>query len=166
MSPGRGCVGRTLARGLPVALLVGAQGFRLPLELVMHQAAVAGVMPAQMSFSGWNFGVLTGLAAVVVGALAAWGKMPRVGVVLFNALGTALLVAIIGISVASTPLPHAFGNTPDKLNTWVAYPPFILLPGVMVAFAVLGHVVLWRRLLTGRAPAPVRATNALAAPPL
>src|SRR5262245_4746104 len=43
-------VGRALA-ALPVAALVAFQAFRLPLELVMHAAADAGVMPRQMSFS-------------------------------------------------------------------------------------------------------------------
>src|SRR5262245_48448410 len=41
-------VGTKFARGLPIAWLVGAQAFRLPLELVMHQAAREGVMPVEM----------------------------------------------------------------------------------------------------------------------
>ncbi|MGB8332671.1 MAG: hypothetical protein WCE62_21280, partial [Polyangiales bacterium] len=34
-----------LIAGLPLAWLIGFQGFRFPLELVMHRAAVEGVMP-------------------------------------------------------------------------------------------------------------------------
>jgi hypothetical protein len=34
---------------LPLAALVGFQAFRLPLELVMHEAARAGVMPSLLS---------------------------------------------------------------------------------------------------------------------
>src|SRR5690348_17101392 len=48
-------LGRALATGLPLVALVGFQGFRLPLELVMHRAADEGVMPAEMSFGGYNF---------------------------------------------------------------------------------------------------------------
>ena len=49
---------------LPLWILVGSQVFRLPLELVMHRASDVGLMPVQMSFSGWNFDILSGLLAV------------------------------------------------------------------------------------------------------
>jgi hypothetical protein len=39
--------GERLAMGLPLAALVGAQGFRLPLEMLMHRAYVEGVMPCR-----------------------------------------------------------------------------------------------------------------------
>jgi hypothetical protein len=38
-------VGRRLAAGLPLWILVGSQAFRLPLELLMHEAYEAGLMP-------------------------------------------------------------------------------------------------------------------------
>ena len=41
--------GRRLARGLPLWMLVGIQGFRLPLEIAMHALYERGVMPEQMS---------------------------------------------------------------------------------------------------------------------
>src|SRR6185312_7357752 len=70
-------VGRRLIAGLPFAVLIGIQSFRLPLELVMHQAAREGVMPVQMSFSGWNFDILAGVSAIVVSVLAAKGRARR-----------------------------------------------------------------------------------------
>jgi hypothetical protein len=39
---------------------------------------------------------------------------------------------------------QAFG--PDNLNTWVAELPFVYLPAVMVVSAVVGHVVILRKL--------------------
>src|SRR5687767_389787 len=46
--------GRRLALALPFTALVGFQAFRLPLELLMHQAAADGIMPRVMSYSGYN----------------------------------------------------------------------------------------------------------------
>ena len=43
---GLGPVGTRLAYAVPLATLVGLQGFRLPLELAMHRAATLGIMPA------------------------------------------------------------------------------------------------------------------------
>jgi hypothetical protein len=131
------------------ALSLGAQilfqSFRLPLELAMHQAAVEGVMPVQMSFEGQNFDILTGATALVVGPLALAGKAPRWLLIGWNALGTALLVNILVVAVASTPMFAAFG--PDRLNTFVAFPPYVALPTLLVPTAIVGHALLWRRLL-------------------
>ncbi len=146
----RSSVGATLTHGLPLAALVGFQAFRLPLELLMHQAAVEGVMPAQMTFTGWNFDIVTGASAIVVAVLLALGVGGRRLVVVWNALGTGLLVTIVAIAVASTPVFSAFGEGP-ALNTFIAYLPFTTLPTVMVLLAMAGHVMLWRRLWSERA---------------
>jgi hypothetical protein len=131
----RSAVGDRLARGVSLAGLVGIQAFRLPLELLMHRAHVEGLMPGQMSYSGLNFDIVTGITAL---ALAVWlrvGQPPRAVVVGWNILGVALLANIITIAVVSTPLFAAFGSTPDRLNTFVTRPPFVLLPTVMVLAA-------------------------------
>jgi hypothetical protein len=137
-------LGTLLVRGLPLWALVGSQAFRLPLELVMHQAAVEGVMPSQMSYSGWNFDIVTGVTA---GVLALWlrrRETPRALVACWNVLGFLLLVNVVTIAIVSTPLFGWFG--PDRLNVFVTYPPFIWLPTVLVVAALMGHVLVARRL--------------------
>jgi hypothetical protein len=59
-------------------------------------------------------------------------------------IGTLLLVNIVSIAVASTPMFAAFG--PDRLNTWVADAPYVFLPTVLVPAAVFGHALTWRKL--------------------
>ena|SRR5436190_8502526 len=140
-------IGRRFAMGLPLAALIGAQAFRLPLEMVMHQAAREGVMPVQMSYSGWNFDIVTGASAIFVSELLAWGRMPRWGVVVWNAMGSLLLATIMGVAIASVPFIRAFGDAPERVNSWVAYFPFVWLATVMVPGAIFGHIVIARRLL-------------------
>ncbi len=142
----RSATGACLAKGLPLAALVGFQAFRFPLELLMHQAAAEGTMPAQMSFGagGCNYDVLTGLSAIVVSVLAAQGKASRTLLHVWNYMGLALLAAIVVVAVISTPTFAAFG--PTRLNTWIAYFPFVLLITVMVPAALLGHLLVLRRL--------------------
>jgi hypothetical protein len=137
-------LGTRLVRGSALAALVGVQAFRLPLELLMHRAYEEGVMPEQMSYSGWNFDVLTGISAAVLAvALCRW-RVPRWIVVGWNVLGRALLLNVVTIAIVSTPLFRWFGD--DRLNTWVAYPPFVWLPAVMVLAAWAGHLVVFRKL--------------------
>ncbi len=153
-------VGRVLAQGLPLWVLVLFQGFRLPLELVMHQAAAEGTMPVALSFGGYNFDVVTGTLALVLG-LALWAKKAPLWVVrAWNAFGMVALVGIAAIAVLTSPLVQAFG--PDQVNWWVAYVPFIWLPTVLVVVAIAGHGVVARRLRAeGTAPvAPVSAESA------
>jgi hypothetical protein len=140
--------GDRLARGLPLIALVGVQGFRLPLELVMHQAARDGLMPAQMSFSGWNFDVVTGATAIALAVLIGLGRAPRALIVAWNAMGIALLAVILGLALASTPAIHAFGRDARAVNTFVAYVPFVWLPAVLVVAAIVGHILITRKLLT------------------
>lgn len=151
-------VGKRLATGLPLAALVGVQGFRLPLELAMHRAYVEGVMPVQMSFSGLNFDILTGLGAILVAALLPMDRMPLRGVWIWNCVGSVLLLNVVTIAWLSAPTPlRIFVNEPA--NVWITQPPFVWLPAVMVAFALLGHILVFRRLRADAARKAGRADS-------
>jgi hypothetical protein len=144
-------LGRGLATGLPLWVLIASQAFRLPLELAMHAMFERGVMPEQMSYSGYNFDIVTGSSAIVVAAAIKAGIGGTRLAAIWNIVGLALLLNIVGIAIASTPLFAAFGS--DRLNVWVTEPPFVWLPAVMVLMALAGHLVIFRALaLTRRTP--------------
>jgi hypothetical protein len=145
-------IGRALVEATPLTALVGFQAFRLPLELVMHEAAREGTMPEQMTFTGSNFDIVTGASALLLALALARGPVPHWVLLAWNALGSVTLCAIIAIAVASLPQFHAFGSAPDELNTWVSYFPFVWLPTILVSAALLGHVLMWRRLLFRTSP--------------
>jgi hypothetical protein len=137
-------LGTLLVRGVPLWALVGSQVFRFPLELVMHRASVEGVMPPQMSYSGWNYDIVTGITAGVLGWWLGRRPVSRWLVAGWNVLGFALLVNVVTIAVVSTPVFAWFG--PERLNVFVTYPPFVWLPAVLVAAALAGHLLVWRKL--------------------
>jgi hypothetical protein len=145
-------VGTALVEHVPLAALVGFHAFRLPLELVMHRAASAGIMPPQMTFTGLNFDIATGISALLVASLAARGLASRALIVAFNLLGTTLLVVIGAVAIASLPAFKAFGSDPSLVNTWVTEAPFVLLPAGLVSSALFGHLLLWRWLARSSAP--------------
>lgn len=147
-------VGDVCARGLPISWLILVQGFRLPLEWVMHRAALEGVMPVEMSYAGYNFDVITGATALVVGGLAAYGKAPRALLYAWNALGSLLLAIIVGVAVLAAPMFHVFGEDPAHVNAFIAHFPFVWLPAVLVSAAVFGHIVIFRALRASSSPAP------------
>jgi hypothetical protein len=139
-----GGVGGRLSREVPLSILVGVQGFRLPLELAMHRMFERGIMPEQMSYSGRNFDIVTGISALIVAALVASGRGGKLLVAIWNVAGLALLVNVVGVGLLSTPIFAFFGQ--DHLNIWIAYQPFIWLPAVLVLGALTGHLIIFRAL--------------------
>ena len=132
-------VGARLAAGLPLAALVAAQAFRLPLEIVMHRPFRYGESPPGLSVAGWNLDVVTGASAIVLTLLVATGLAGERAVRIWNWLAIVLLIEVTLVV---------------WLNEWIAQTEFIALPAVLLAFATLGHVTLLLRL---RAESPYAA---------
>lgn len=146
----RSGAGAALARA-PLATLVGLQAFRLPLELLMHRAAGLGIMPRELSYSGYNYDVVTGAGALVLWALMRGGvAVPRGVVQAWNLWGAWCLGVITVVAVASSPMVRTFGDDPAHLNTWVLHVPYVWLPAVLVVVALAGHAIVWRALSSRR----------------
>jgi len=140
-------VGARLARGLPLWALIGFQAFRFPLELLMHRAANDGLMPSVMSWNGYNFDIVSGVSALLLGGVLLFRTVPRWLVVTWNSLGSVLLAVIAAVAIAASPVFRAFGD--DQINLWVTRFPYTWM-AVMVAAALFGHVLLARRLRVDR----------------
>jgi hypothetical protein len=141
-----GPIGRRAIETLPLWTIVGLQSFRFPLELMLHRAYDEGVMPVQMSYSGRNFDILSGLTAIVAAYLLYKDRLPTWALHAWNALGFALLLNIVIIAILSFPTPfRMFHNEPA--NVWVTRAPFVWLPAVLVMTALLGHVLVLRAAL-------------------
>lgn len=131
---------------VPIGALVLLQGFRLPLELVMHGAALEGVMPPQMTYTGFNFDIVTGGLALLIGFWALFGKAPHWVLWAFNVIGSVFLLAVVTIAVLSMPTPlRMFSNDPP--NVWITFVPFVFLPVLLVVCAFWSHIEITRRLL-------------------
>lgn len=139
--------GAHLAQHMPLWILVGINAFRLPLELLMHEAYLQGVMPIQMSYSGQNYDIMTGASAIIVAGMCFTGPPPQRIVRVFNIFGIVMLINVLVIAVLSMPLPlRMYMNEPA--NTWVGTFPFVWLPAFLVLTAVLSHVLILRRLVS------------------
>lgn len=141
-------VGRALA-ALPLGLLVALQAFRLPLEMILHGLYDSGQLPVQMTWSGWNFDVVTGASAAVLGIVALKRPLPRTLVWAWNTMGMALLliVTVLAITSAPTPLRRFMEDPPVLLPFHV---PYNWIVGVHVWSALVGHLVIFRALVGHR----------------
>lgn len=144
---GLSSLGREAAVHAPLGALVALQGFRLPLEFVMHRAGTLGIMPPQLSFGGYNFDIVTGIGACVLGAAILAGlAVPKRALWVWNLWGVWCLLVIVAIAVATSPVVRAFGDDPRNLNTWVLYFPYVWLPVSLVTVAIASHVIITRAL--------------------
>ena len=77
--------------------------------------------------------------------------LPRPVLLAWNVAGLLLLVTIVGIAALAAPGPlQVFTDGPP--NTLLSSLPYVWLPTVLVQLALLGHILLFRR-LAPRAPA-------------
>jgi hypothetical protein len=165
---GLSALGARLAAGLPLSVLVGFHGFRVAVELLLDRAYQEGLAPVQLTYRGRNFDIVTGVTALALAALLASGRLPRrlVSRVVggWNAMGAVLLLNVVGVAVLSAPTPlRMFHNEPA--NVWVTRAPWVWLPTVMVVAAILGHVLVYRRLRGPAGGLVPAAPEALSTPP-
>jgi hypothetical protein len=126
---------------LPLGVLIGAQAFRILVEILIHESSRIGLAAPQMTWDGYNFDIVTGITAL---ALAPFARVaPKWLILVWNCMGLALLLWVVGVAALSFPTRFQLLR-PD--NTWVAYFPYVWLPSVLVTAALLGHVVLFRKL--------------------
>lgn len=138
-------LGGALARALPLWALVGFQGFRLPLELVLHAWGEGGTIPTSMTWEGSNLDVISGIVALLLAPMAIrW----RSAAWLANLVGSLLLLNVVRVAVLSSPLPIGWEVDPPLLLA--LHLPYALIVPVCVAGALLGHLVLSRALLLPR----------------
>jgi hypothetical protein len=145
-------IGARLATRVGLGAVVVLQAFRIPVELLLHRLYREGVVPIQMTYSGRNFDVLSGVTGLLLGIWLLSGRPVPRGIMLgWNLLGLALLVNIIGIAVLSTPVSfQLFTEGPPNLlpSTF----PYIWLPSFLVQVALGSHLLVFRQLGSASTP--------------
>jgi hypothetical protein len=96
-----------------------------------------------MSYSGYNFDIVTGITALVLGVAFTRWDVPRSLVIAWNFLGLGLLVVIGTVAFSASPIFLAFG--PENVNVWVTRFPYSSM-SIMVGAALFGHVLVFRKL--------------------
>lgn len=134
--------GGRLVEAWPLWVLVLAQSFRILVEVVLASGHAAGVVPVEVTWSGWNYDVVTGLTALALGFWMRRGTVPTWVVAAWNVLGLVLLAVVVSTAVRSA---FGFLETEPRLrlpSTW----PGVWLPVWLVQMALFGHLLVFRAL--------------------
>jgi hypothetical protein len=134
--------GMQLADSLSLAVLIGFQGFRLPLELLLHSWASTGTVPDTMTWTGQNWDVVTGVVSI---AAIPFANRNRTVAMVTNTVGFVLLMNVLRVVVLSSPLPFAWQL--ERPLMLVAHFPYCLIVPLFVLPALVGHLLAFRRML-------------------
>ena len=143
---------KQVALSIPLWLLLGAQTFRVGVELFLHRLWLDGMAPRMLTYEGANFDMIVGLSAPIV-AWAYWrGRIGERAALAWNIVGLAMLanVALRATLTAPGPLNFVHGEIP---NTAIGTFPFTYIPGFFAPLALVLHVLAIRAL---REKAPAR----------
>ena len=140
-------VGAALMVAVGPVGLIGFQFFRVPVAMFIRGMYQAGQVPVQITYEGLNFDIFAGLTAPAMAWLVWRGKVESYAIWTWNVLGLVLLAEAIVISVLSMPTEfRVFTNEPA--STFATYAPYIWLPTILAPAALLGHLLVFRWLLS------------------
>lgn len=126
---------------VPPALVIGIQAFRLPLEITLHELYREGWVAQEMTWSGFNFDVITGIIALPVMWLAVVKKaLPRWTVLAFHCFGLCTVTIVATTGILSVPLPFQVLHT-TPANIFTSTFPYSWLPSILVPVAVFAHIL-------------------------
>lgn len=132
--------GRAWLRGLSLFALTAVHALRLPVELVLHDAYEAVLVPQDMTYSGFNFDILSGITGLLLLLWMRSGRPPgKVVLVAWNVVCLGLLFVVVGTAVLSIPSSVQRLNF-EQPNLLVTSTPWVLLPAVLVPAVLFAHV--------------------------
>jgi hypothetical protein len=141
----RSKAGALVASRVPVVLLIGAQSFRVAVELGLHRLGNEGLVPSLMTYEGGNLDIFIGLSAPIVAWLVASGRMGRRAALAWNVVGLLALANVAMRAVLTAPGPlHLWPS--DVPNVAIGFFPYTYLAGFFAPLAVLLHILSIRAL--------------------
>ena len=133
--------GRAFIDRIDIKTLTLLHAIRIPVEIVLLQLFISGMIPRSMTFEGTNFDIISGITAPVIYYLVFISKKAGPAFLFaWNILCLLLLLNVVITAVLSVPTPFqkfAF----DQPNVGVVYFPFMWLPCAIVPIVLFSHVV-------------------------
>ena len=135
---------------IPQSWFVYVQSFRIVMEIFLWLGFIAGFVPVQMTFEWLNFDIIVGITALMGGyTFFGRGRYRRFEAIIWNIFGILLLINIVLIAFLSVPYSFQVFIT-EPANTFIAYFPFIWIPGFIVPFALAMHLFSLKQLILNK----------------
>jgi hypothetical protein len=132
-----------VALAFPLWILLGAQSFRICVELFLHQLWIGGLVPRMLTFDGANVDIYVAASAALIAWLSTrgrWGLRIALG---WNVLGLLAITNVVTRAVLTAPGPLNLIRT-EVPNRLLGTFPFLFIPGFFVLLGVVLHLLAMR----------------------
>ena len=133
------------AVAFPLWALLGAQTFRVIVELFLHQLWIDGLVPKMLTFAGANVDIYVGASAPLIAWLSTRGQTGAKIALGWNVLGLLALANVVVRAVGTSPGPLNLIHA-EVPNLMVGTFPYMFIPGFFVPLAVVLHVLALKKL--------------------
>jgi hypothetical protein len=141
---------QTFLDRLPLKTLLWMNIVRIPVELVLYWLFLHQVMPEEVTFSGRNFDIITGITTPLIALFfLPITKKSYPILLIWNLITIAMLISVVVHAILSAPTVfQQFGES--LVGFGVIRVPYILLPALIVPAAFFTHFLVFRRLFAFR----------------
>ena len=133
-------VAARVALAFPLWIILGAQSFRVGVELFLHQLWIVGLVPKMLTFEGANADIYIGASAPLIAWLSTRGRLGMRLALAWNVLGLLSLANVVIRAVLTAPGPFNLIHA-EVANRMIGSFPFLFIPGFFVPLAVMLHVM-------------------------
>ncbi len=128
-------------QAIPIRWSVYFQSFRILVESLFLATVGLGILHPEVTFEGYNFDLIFGVSAIVVGLLVyAWSVLPEKLVLYWNYLGLLVLASIVFLFTTTVYFPSFWGKTETWVNPAFLSFPYTLVPAFLMPSAVMIHI--------------------------
>jgi len=136
----RSAAGVRVALAFPLWIILGAQSFRIGVELFLHNLWIEGLVPRMLTFAGANTDIYVGASAPLIAWLSTRGRTGMKLALIWNVLGLLSLLNVVIRAVLTAPGPLNLIHA-EVPNLMIGTFPFVFIPGFFVPLAVVLHLL-------------------------
>ncbi|MEX0291121.1 MAG: hypothetical protein AB3N14_18605 [Flavobacteriaceae bacterium] len=127
---------------IPKSWAVYYQTFRIVIESLFVGSVAAGLLHPEVTFEGYNYDIIFGFSAPVVGFMVFNRNIWSSKVALYwNYFGLAVISFIIFLFITTIFIPSFWGETESLAPLEIMTFPFVLVPAFLMPSAVFMHIM-------------------------
>jgi hypothetical protein len=139
--------GARVALAFPLWILLGAQSFRIGVELFLHQLWIDGLVPKMLTFEGANVDIYVAASAALIAWLSTRGRWGLGIALAWNVLGLLAITNVVTRAVLTAPGPLNLIHA-EVPNLLLGTFPFLFIPGLFVPLGVVLHLLALRAIVS------------------
>ena len=131
---------KTWVNSIPTHWLVYYQSLRIGIESIFYFSVGAGVLPALVTFEGYNYDILFGISALLIGYFTFTKQLISLKWIdVWNVFGLLVIAFIISLFLTGTYFPEIYEDPNQRLTPIYTQYPYILVAGFLMPSAVFIH---------------------------